>query len=484
MKTRIGILLSALTGLLIAISAIYDGIFAWVAFVPVIIALNDCDVRRGLIYGAVGGICAGVWLFYGVLWYGLQYYIVLIVYNALQGVLSAGFYVILKSRLRNPFLKILILPLVWISFEYLKTFSPISFPAPLGATQYRFKSLIQLASITGVYGVSLLVLWMNHLIAIWAIELYRFTNSKIKDFKNLKYVFLASMVILLIFITTIVWGHDLLKKNPPVESRIKISILQGNVPIEFYWKQRDSQDIKDSISKRYFEMTDRALRDEGPDILVWPEGAIYEKVMEMDDYKRRLTDYAKRFGSFIIVGAPGVDEEGYNTNSAYVISNNGEVIGRYDKVRIVPFLEGYKKGRGYLPIHTDLGKFGIAICFESIYPQVTRELVKHGSEILFILTNDCGFGSSPLASMHAKDSCFRAVETRRYVVRADQSGISLIIDPFGRILKQYEGSKTKIISGYVNIKKDKTIYTMSGDLLPFMSFILGAIIMLKKRQFK
>ncbi|MBI4335036.1 MAG: apolipoprotein N-acyltransferase, partial [Candidatus Omnitrophica bacterium] len=215
-------------------------------------------------------------------------------------------------------------------------------------------------------------------------------------------------------------------------------------------------------------------------ILVWPEGAIYQKVMFIDEYRSKITDYARRYNAFIIVGAPGNDENGYATNSAYVVSNSGEIVGRYDKVKIVPFLEGYNRGRGFFPVKTRLGSLGMAICFESAYPQVMRRLVKNGSDILFVLTNDCGFGDSPLALMHAKDTVVRAVENRRYVVRADQSGVSLIADPFGRVIKRYGRSPHEIITGTVNARYGGTPYTKFGDILPLAAFFICALIIIRK----
>jgi len=480
MNKYIGLLLSAATGVLLALSGFQNGIFAWIALVPVGIALQHASVRRGAIYGFIGGVCAGILLFYGVLRYGVLYYLVLIIQNALQGALSAVAYVILLKKVRNPLLNIFVPPLAWIFFEYLRTIGAFSFPIPLGASQHSFLALLQFASIAGVYGLTLIILLVNRIIVAWIVELPIIFRAGFKDMKKIGHITTATLLVFSFLIILLSWGNYLLNKNPVEEAKIKISALHGGIPIEFYWKQLNNESMKASISDIFFEMTEAAFKYEKPDVLVWPEGAIYDKVMELDEYKNRIIDYAKKYNSIIVMGAPGTNDEGYITNSAYVISGEGNVAGRYDKVKIIPFLEGYRRGAGYYPISTKLGKFGIVICFESIYPQVLRDLTLRGAEVLFFLTNDCGLAYSPLPAMHGNDAVLRAVENRRYVVMANQYGLSLIADPFGRVLKKYDGTGQEIITGYVNTKTSVTFYNLFGDYVPLLSLLICLIPFVKK----
>ncbi|MDD5166867.1 MAG: apolipoprotein N-acyltransferase [Candidatus Omnitrophica bacterium] len=480
MGACLSVLLSALTGILIAISVTYNGIFAWVAFVPGFFVLSKASIKESLAYGIIAGVVATALLFSGVMQYGVTYYVVIIIYNALQGALTALCYCLLLKKIKNPLLNIFIPPSIWVFFEYLKTIGPISFPAPIGTTQYQFTPLIQLASITGVYGVSLVVLWVNRVLTEVCIETVAFIKNKKLNLKNTSHVISAGLIVSLILLVAIGYGNNLLEKNPIKESGIKVSLLQGNIPIESYQKQVQFPEVRDSISQRYFEMTESALKNEKPDILVWPEGAVYEKVLELDAYKQKLLKLAKISNTLFVIGAPGTSTNGYNTNSAYVVSSQGEISGRYDKVRLIPFIENYQAGKGYFPIPTDLGNFGIVICFESTYPQILRRATLNGADILFILTNDCGLIKSSLAYMHANDSVLRAVENRRYVVRADQSGTSLIIDPFGRILKSNYTKEKNILSGIVNTRNDKTLYSLYGDYLPFIPLFLSCLVFLKK----
>lgn len=474
------IVYSVLTGILIAASAINHGIFAWVAFIPIFIALNNSSLKEAVLLGALAGASAASLLFYGVIPYDFFYLALLIIYSMLQGALSAAFYIILFKKTKG-ISNIFLPPSVWIFFEYLKTISLLSFPASLGATQYGFTSLIQIVSITGVYGISLLILWVNRIISIWIIEILAYVNIGRLNTEKVKNALSASLVLSLSFTIIIIWGNNVLKKNPAAQTGIKISVLQGNIPIESYLKQAQNPNIRNMISRRYFRMTEKALNNEKPDIVVWPEGATPERIMNLSSYKDKIINYAKLYNVNFIIGSPGTDKHGYNTNSAYVVSNKGETVVQYDKIRIVPFLEKFKKGENYSPVNTNLGRMGLLICFESLYPQAARQLAAQGAEALFILTNDCGLINSPsLVSMYANDSVMRAVENRRYVVRADQSGSSLIIDPFGRVLNSYSGRVKYIMNGIINIRKNKTFYTLFGDYLPFLPLLLGSIVILKK----
>ena len=469
MNIYAGIFLSAVTGTLLALSGLYNGIFAWIAFVPVGIALESASVKRGAIYGFVGGVCATALLLYGVISYGAKYYCVLIIYNALQGGLAAACYVVILKKVKSPFLSVFIPPLAWVVFEYFKTIGPVSFPMPVGASQYAFPAFLQFAAVAGVCGLTLIILWVNRAIVSWIT-------------KGARYAAPASLAVFLIFTSVVGWGSYVLKKNPVEKAAVKTSILQGNIPIELYWKQLNDPAAKELVSDRYFGMSEEALSVEKPDILVWPEGAIYDKVMEIDKYKNRIIGYAKKYNSLIVIGTPAIDGEGRITNSAYAISDGGKVIGRYDKVRIVPFLEGYGKGKGYFPVISKQGLLGIVICFESMYPQAVRKLTMRGAEILFFLTNDCGLANSPLPALHANDAIIRAVETRRYAVMANQYGVSFIADPFGRVLEKYDGREPKIITGFVSPRSDLTVYALFGDYIPLLSLLVCLLTAIPRRN--
>ncbi|MBI4335970.1 MAG: hypothetical protein HY589_04875, partial [Candidatus Omnitrophica bacterium] len=226
MNIYIGLFLSALTGVLLALSGIYSGLFAWIAFVPVCIALEGASLKRGFLYGAVGGACAGALLFYGVMLYGVKYYLALIAYNALQGALSAATYAELLKRTKNALLNIFAPPLAWILFEYLKTVGQVSFPMPLGSSQHAFLPLLQVSSIAGVYGISLIILWVNRVAAIWITRFLADKGAGGISVVGPRPALLATAAVTALLITAVGWGTYILKKNPADTTRgIKTAVL-------------------------------------------------------------------------------------------------------------------------------------------------------------------------------------------------------------------------------------------------------------------
>lgn len=482
MNIYLGLFLSLISGVLLALSGFWSGIFAWIALVPIGIVLERADQKLSGVYGFITGISAAALLFHAVSAYGFKYYIVLVIYDGLQGALTAAAYVVLLKKAKNLAAAIFVPPLTWIVFEYLKTVGIISFPMSLGASQYHFLPFLQFASIAGVYGLSLIILWVNRVLVAWAIEFFFPEERRLKHTKFLRQLAIVSTAVCFIFAAIVCWGHYVLAKNPIEDPEIKVSIIQGSIPLNFYDRQVSDERIKKLISDSYFDLTEEALREQRPDVLLWPEGAIYDMVMEIESYKTRILDYARKYDSFMMVGTPARNEAGAIVNSAYVITDEGKIAGRYDKVRIVPFVENYGRGEGYLPIMTKYGSFGIVLCFESLYPQALRKMTSRGAEVLFSLTNDCGLEGSMLIWMHANDTRIRAVENRRYTVRADQYGVSLIIDPFGRVLKKYDGRNKNILNGTINRRKDKTLYTRFGDYIPIACFLICIIAAIRQKD--
>ncbi|MFQ3550116.1 MAG: apolipoprotein N-acyltransferase [Armatimonadota bacterium] len=176
-------------------------------------------------------------------------------------------------------------------------------------------------------------------------------------------------------------------------------------------------------------------------------------------------------------------------------------LGKYRKVKLVPFGE-FVPARNKLPflnkyqiretdvipgekhnlISTDYGDIGIIICFESLFPAITREMANNGADLLFVLTNDSWFKDSFAAKQHLYFSVLRAVESRRSIVRSAATGISALINPYGKILSKTNIFEETILSGKTYIAKDKktTIYTKYGDWFVYLCFILFFICLLIK----
>lgn len=480
MGINASILLSVASGILLVISATHSGIFAWLAFVPIFIAIRKSSLRNAAISGIFFGLTFSFVLFYATTAYGLVYYGVTVFYNTLFVVIAVLSQALLYRRGRGVLYNFFIPPSVWVIFEYLRTIGPVSLPASLGITQYSFLELLQSASIIGTYGISLIVLWVNSAVAAAFLSL---SGLEHKTLRQRYGVFFGAITVLVILSSLIIRGHGVLKANPLDTSGIKVSIVKGGLPIELYKKQEYDAGAKQLIRDTYFELTERSLVSEHPEILVWPEGAIYEPVMEIGSSRNRIVDYAREFNCVMLVGAPATGSSAMMTNSAYVISGDGAVLGRRDKQKLIAFIEDYAKGDDSKPVVTTLGKFGILICFDSMYPELARHMTMGGSQILFVLTNYCAFTGSPLTFLHAQDCIMRAVENRRYLVRADQAGECIFVDPFGRIITRDNGKEAGIVNGFVNVRSCETVYTRRGDFVVFMVFLACVLSLFVNRRY-
>ena len=139
----------------------------------------------------------------------------------------------------------------------------------------------------------------------------------------------------------------------------------------------------------------------------------------------------------------------------------------------------------HLPQKEAIIKFGVLICYDSVFPYVTREFVKNGAEFLVIITNDGWFGRTSGPYQHAQYAILRAIETRRWIARCANTGISEFIDPYGRIVKRSRLYEPAVLSDQIEIRSDKTAFIKYGDIYQSVILILSAgILLLSLMPFK
>jgi hypothetical protein len=166
------------------------------------------------------------------------------------------------------------------------------------------------------------------------------------------------------------------------------------------------------------------------------------------------------------------------SNIAVAVAPSGMAVSRYDKLRLVAFGEaGIVPGHWLAPLWTPLGQVGVAICFESIFPDVSRTLVQNGAQILAVITNDAWLDGTAAPAQHAAHAVLRAVESGRWVVRAANTGISIIIDPNGRVRAALPRREEAVIAGQAAMVNIPTPYALRGDVFVWsaMLLVLGAV---------
>jgi apolipoprotein N-acyltransferase len=232
----------------------------------------------------------------------------------------------------------------------------------------------------------------------------------------------------------------------------------------------------------YAQWTRVALADR-PDLILWPESTCDGDAAREAWTQNRLRDLTRGTGTHLLVGSFVANpDSGLNTNSAVMLAPEGGVLGQYAKVRIVPFGEylpvrpllnwtvalgmpprDLEPGRTYAPVPWPRGSVGVSICFESAFGDISRRMVLGGANVLGVLTSDGWVGREAAGLQHAAFAPLRAVETRRSVARAAATGISELIDPYGRPIRSLGMFQQGVVTGELPLRTEITPYVRLGD---------------------
>jgi apolipoprotein N-acyltransferase len=488
-------LLAVVAGALLALSFPQPdfSVLAWVAFVPLLLAIGKKSPAQACKLGFVCGLTA-----YGGILYWLN--IVMTLYGKLPWAVSFCLFLLLVAYLAlyvgittllvrrgeiagiSPLLSF---PILWVGFEYLRSFVLTGFPwASLGYSQYRILPLIQIADVTGVYGLSFLICLAN-------VVLLRIIKGVVTREPS-AYPTRSAALLLLLLVLTLSYGF-LRLNTAPRGTPLKVVLAQGNIPQDVKWNPA----FQETTVAAYEKLSRQACAG-GSDLVVWPESALPFFFQSEEKYAARIKSLAVELKTCMVVGSPAVEQERERTrylNSAFLLAPTGEVLGRSDKVHLVPFGEyvplarlfpfvnklvagigDFSPGTGITPLDTGKGKIGVLVCFEGIFPELSRAYVRAGSRLLVNITNDAWFGRSSAPYQHLSMTVFRAVENRVPLVRAANTGITSIIDSRGHIRGMTQLFKEAYLTGEVRLGEEESLYTRYGDLFAWFCLAGTALV--------
>ena len=269
--------------------------------------------------------------------------------------------------------------------------------------------------------------------------------------------------------------------DPQSGPSMNVRVVQTNIPLDQPWQKPASDRLLDELQ------TLSTRKDPAPGLIVWPETPAPFYLSEDPALRLRMQRIAQDSGSYLLLGYVGTAGESVS-NSAAVIGPRGNIVSRYDKMHLVPFGEyvplkrllffaeklvqqvgDFSPGTTYTISTLDSRRISTVICYESIFPGLVREFVKRGSELIVVITNDGWFGESSAPFQHLRMGIVRAVENRRWIVRSANTGVSAIIDPYGRIVAQTRIGVRTVLDGVVQYKTDRTFYTEHGDLFAYLN---------------
>jgi apolipoprotein N-acyltransferase len=390
-------------------------------------------------------------------------------------------------------------PAVWITTELGRQYVWDGFPWELlGYSQVHVLPVAQVASLVGVYGIS-------GLLALTATGAAFVLVGRGRE----RWAALGSIAALVVVIA--IWGQarmragDLLTEGEP----IRVAVLQGNVAQEEKWNPAN----REAITDRYLTMTRQALA-QGAKFIMWPESATPLPLEQDIIGGAALRRIAVESGATLLVGSdqiepiktvtPGEKEQSRYYNAAFLLKPDGSVGAVYRKMHLVPFGEyvplqsvlffagpiigavadfsSFTPGR--VPVLLPVGDHlaSTAICYEVIYPNLIREFVRDGSELLTTITNDAWYGRSSAAYQHWDQAAMRAIEQGRYLARAANTGISGFVDPYGRVIAKTALFEPAVVVQDVRFLTHRTIYNRIGDVVAWASLALTLAALLAVRR--
>ena len=378
----------------------------------------------------------------------------------------------------------LLLPVVWVASEVVLNYmSDLAFPwLPLGLALSRTPLLAQAADLSGVRGLSFCIAAVNGLIAdAW---LQRSQRSAIAKR-------LAGAVAIVVALAAYgAWRMRTTRLLPLAP----VAIVQPNIPQEEKWQAENQSRIEGILD----EITRKRLGLHDARLILWPEASLPGFIQEHPEWSSDLRGMARSSRTPILFGTLDLEWHGPGDydyyNAAMLVDSMGVLNAQppYRKSYLVPIVErvpfvnprwfkglkyfgGYGRGKNTKPFAVSFGKVGVLICYESIFPQRSREFRREGANLIVNITNDAWFGKSLAPYQHEAHMALRAIENRVGIVRAANTGISAYIDPLGRIQgeTQLDVPDSRVYNAQTT--DVTTLYVHIGDWLGTFSLLATAL---------
>ncbi len=495
------ILLAVLSGLMLSAGFPKPAMFyvAWAAFVPLFYAIGGKSGKQafalGFICGFVYSLTCLYWIDYAIYHFGGFSFVLSCLIFALlcviMGLYEALFALAAQKLDSYPFLYVFGLPFVWVTLEWIRAFMISGFPwSNLGYTQTPLIALIQVADITGVYGLSWLVVFGSTVIA-----------GFMKNYCRRSGVTVMAGLILCLLVYGF-WRSAQVEGLQHRQTALNVSVVQGNISQDEKW----DRSALDKTIQIYGRLSGEAAKAKlVPDIIVWPESAMPFFFGLNRKLTAKVDEIVVSTGKPFLLGSLGATSRGgkvHLLNNAYLLNGKADVLGVYGKQHLVPFGEyvpwadifHFAQNASVGPVSFVPGKnpgpllfkglpLGVLICYEDIFPDIARQTVARGAEILINITNDGWYGDTSGPYQELEISRWRAIECRVPLARAANTGISAIFDAAGRECGSLGLDKRGFLTRPVYPMSYLSFYVKYGDLFAwFCVFMTFCVIILRMRS--
>lgn len=466
---------SVASGLLLALAFPQPGwgLSAFVALVPLLLALEGAGSwREAFRWGYIFG-----WVFFGILlfwvaqvvWVG--YFLLVPFISLYPGAFGALFWGIRRGTRLPLWLSAAVL---WTGLELVRTVGFLGFSwGSVGYSLGFYPPLIQMASYTGVRGVTFWVLTVNGLLAEWGSGRPRFWVRGA----------LAAALLILPYI----YGQWTLARAQVGRRYVQVALVQGNIDQDVKW---DPKFLAFSFSK--YDSLTRSI-GESVDLVIWPETAAPTFLLKREPYREWVAGISRDVGAPLLTGAndyewlPGGEPRMFN--SAILFDPIRGPVRKYHKMHLVPFGErmplvellpflkdiqigggpgNFTPGDERVLFEVGPARLPTLICFEAAFARDVRRFVRDGANLLVNITNDAWFGPYSAPYQHAQMAVFRTVEHRISLARCANTGVSMLVDPYGRVLKATKIFQDAVVVGELPLREGETFYAKHGEWLAWM----------------
>ncbi len=490
MRFYIKFLLVLLSGALVVSSFYGPGFLAWFSLVPYFIAAYHSKLKQTVFFSFMLGLLYFAGATFWFLEYSFLFWIpilgILVSHIIIFGI--ALYFINLK--IKSPALRIALISAAWLAIEFFKNRTFMAFPwGMLAYSQHDYLAVMQMAKITGVYGISLLLILFNTAFAETIISSLKRRKINTRDFK---YILPITCFVIIITVSGFISMNSYRNNTNSRDGRaINIAMVQPDILYDYKFQRDSGVIIPDPYSNSdYFK--------EGTELVVFPETVLWGTLERNETFGSWAKKTIREENLYLITGHILWDEEGKRYNSVILYSPQSEILGRYNKIHPLPFAEympypdilwflsflntaktNIEPVREFAMIDYPLkGKLGINICFESVLPIISRTFRNNGAEAIFVFTDDAGFRDSLASWQHVIFSRVRAIENGTYTVHSSNRGVSAVFDPVGEIISQTELGSRVVIYETIYLNSDRTFYSRFGNIVMYVYFGLSFVFLL------
>ncbi len=499
------------------------GYFGWspllfVALVPLLLIVLTSSPRRSALAGFTCGLFFFLMLLYWILivlgrygglplWLSFPALLLLSAYMAGYVALFAFLLSVLAGRYwhkeRSLASFVWLAPILWVGLDYLRSIVLSGFPwMDLGYGLFDQPKLIQAADLGGHSLITFSLVLCNSLVVGIIDRQRRAVRWNIKAER--RWLLAACIVLVFVFGYSTV-RYQVVKVIASRSLQAQVTVVQGNIDQSVKW----SPEIRAATVDRYVSLSRQGYATMDAELVVWPETAL-PFYPQQDPLTNRVTAFVQQDNVWLLTGAPlySVSKEGNDKgqvqyfNGALLFNPAGAIAGTHAKQHLVPFGE-YVPMRRFLPFLAPLvesvGDFtpgtetaplkmgalrlGLLICYESIFPDIARESVKNGANLLVNITNDAWYGRSSAPYQSMAMAVFRAVETKRSLIRAANTGISGFVDPLGNVVRQTPLFTATAVTEHVPMLELETVFCRWGYLFaPCCSVLIPLLLLLRRKR--